>query len=606
MWFVVLVIVLFVLWGLGALAMGIYEGLVGAKVSMSQVIEANRLRRFNARKDHLAKGVLYNLPNAISIAGLQRAEQEFQRRKAQPAWMPVRPSWQPRTFAKQTMSPQDPSCSEMDITDVGRILSPNSEPWIDKEAALISRDCSYPGVAPTTAILEFKEFVPPAPLHIEEAKFEFNPARVCESDIARYFSEERERAKCFNESRLQAIARHSALIVQIEKWNSEQRKSWNQYRNASAILIQEELEKFRRCAQQYNDDCRAQSDYFKAQQEGYSRGSKTSVVARTNWIMGSLSLPGSVPRQWQVDFDEEEGILIVEVCLPDIVNRPPMKLVQRREGMVATPLNQSERREHIPKVHPAILLRIGFEIARNDSANVIKLIVVNGWINFREPATGRERVAYTASLRATPDRFREMDIGNVDPLSAFDHLSGKSAGRLVEIVPIEPQLKLRNTDSRFVNARDVIDTLGRETNLAVMDWQDFEHLIRELFEKEFASRGAEVMVTRASRDRGVDAIAFIPDPIIPSKIVIQAKRYVNTVDVSAVRELFAVVQREGADRGILVTTSSFGADSWEFINNSPITLINGAELLGLLKKHGYGFRIDLTEARQALAQSGRE
>jgi restriction system protein len=31
----------------------------------------------------------------------------------------------------------------------------------------------------------------------------------------------------------------------------------------------------------------------------------------------------------------------------------------------------------------------------------------------------------------------------------------------------------------------VLNTLDNTTNLAAMDWQDFEHLIRELFEKEF-------------------------------------------------------------------------------------------------------------------------
>jgi len=31
-------------------------------------------------------------------------------------------------------------------------------------------------------------------------------------------------------------------------------------------------------------------------------------------------------------------------------------------------------------------------------------------------------------------------------------------------------------------------------------------------------------------------------------------------------------------------------------NNEPVTLQNGAELLGLLQKHGYNFRIDLAEA----------
>lgn len=131
-----------------------------------------------------------------------------------------------------------------------------------------------------------------------------------------------------------------------------------------------------------------------------------------------------------------------------------------------------------------------------------------------------------------------------------------------------------------------------------MDWQDFEHLIRELFEKEFTGRGAEVKITQASRDRGVDAIAFNPDPIHGGKYIIQAKRYTNTVDVSAVRDLCAVVRKEGASRGILVTTSTYGADAYAFANNEPVTLLNGAELLGLLSKHGYNFRINLLEARR--------
>jgi restriction system protein len=56
------------------------------------------------------------------------------------------------------------------------------------------------------------------------------------------------------------------------------------------------------------------------------------------------------------------------------------------------------------------------------------------------------------------------------------------------------------------------------------------------------------------------------------------------MDVSAVRDLCAAVKKEGVSRGILVTTSTYGADAYVFANNEPITLLNGAELLGLLKK----------------------
>ena len=140
--------------------------------------------------------------------------------------------------------------------------------------------------------------------------------------------------------------------------------------------------------------------------------------------------------------------------------------------------------------------------------------------------------------------------------------------------------------------------MERGTNIAAMGWEEFEHLIREIFEKEFASSGGEVKVTQASRDGGVDAVAFDPDPIRGGKIVIQAKRYTNTVDVSAVRDLYGTVVNEGATKGILVTTSSFGNNSYTFAKDKPITLMDGSNLLYLLEKHGHRAVIDLAEAKR--------
>jgi restriction system protein len=98
----------------------------------------------------------------------------------------------------------------------------------------------------------------------------------------------------------------------------------------------------------------------------------------------------------------------------------------------------------------------------------------------------------------------------------------------------------------------------------------------------------------------VDAVVFDPDPIRGGKIVIQAKRYTNTVDVSAVRDLYGSVINEGATKGILVTTSHFGPEAYSFAKDKPLTLLNGNELLGLLETHGYKFRINLAEAKSLL------
>jgi restriction system protein len=157
---------------------------------------------------------------------------------------------------------------------------------------------------------------------------------------------------------------------------------------------------------------------------------------------------------------------------------------------------------------------------------------------------------------------------------------------------------MNRKDERLVLGRDVDSSLEPDANLAAMEWEDFEHLVAQLFEWEFSENGIEVKVTRASRDRGVDAILFDPDPLRGGKYVLQAKRYTNTVDVASVRDLYGTVINEGANRGILITTSAYGPDAYEFAKDKPLSLVDGTNLLLMLQKHGKKYRIDLEEARR--------
>ena len=229
----------------------------------------------------------------------------------------------------------------------------------------------------------------------------------------------------------------------------------------------------------------------------------------------------------------------------------------------------------------------------------------NGWVNSIDKATGKEVIGCVLSIQASKPEFMDINLANVDPKACFKKLKGVSAANSTALQPVRPILQLNKDDKRFVPAYGVADALDDSSNLAAMNWEDFEHLIRELFEKEFSTDGGEVKITQASRDGGVDAIVFDPDPIRGGKIVIQAKRYTNTVSVSAVRDLFGTVHNEGANKGILVTTADYGPDAYEFAKGKPLTLISGSELLYLLAKHGHRARIDLMEARALAAEIDR-
>src|SRR5205085_2876033 len=149
----------------------------------------------------------------------------------------------------------------------------------------------------------------------------------------------------------------------------------------------------------------------------------------------------------------------------------------------------------------------------SDIRQNVETVAVNLWSRFFDKATGKPKDAYVLSLRVGRSRIVDIDIVNADALTAFRELGGTFVFSLEQLVPIEPLIRLDREDLRFVQGREVLGSIEQGENLATMDWQDFEHLIRELFEKEFSRRGGEVKITRASRDRGVDAVAFDPDPL---------------------------------------------------------------------------------------------
>jgi restriction system protein len=336
---------------------------------------------------------------------------------------------------------------------------------------------------------------------------------------------------------------------------------------------------------------------FKA---AYLVGEKDAVSEFCDMLLSTSTYPDFIELKFEVGFNPDNGMAVIECELPDkgvIPTLLKVTYVAVSNEIKEKHISDAERDRLYDSLLYQIALRTSFELFNADTPNHLKIIVFNGWVNALNPATGRRDHGCILSLQAGKNEFQQIDLTNVDPRACFRQLKGVSASRLSGLTPVRPILQLQTNDPRFVTAHAVADQLESGYNLATMEWEEFEHLVRELFESEFGKNGAEVHVTRASLDGGVDAVVLDPDPIRGGKIVIQAKRYTNTVGLSAVRDLYGTVINEGANRGILVSTADYGSDSYEFVKGKPISLLNGSNLLSLLEKHGHKARIDLREAK---------
>ena len=358
------------------------------------------------------------------------------------------------------------------------------------------------------------------------------------------------------------------------------------------LLWKEEKKQFENEQQEYNHGI----DEFRNE---VANGN--SVDEFVSIILNDIKLPINFIPTYDVLYDKATKNVVIDVNLPLVTDYPNLKSVayikSRHEYKESYFNDVQMQKMYDDSIYKIILMYINRVFNINNQFDLIDNIVLNGFVESIDKTTGNEFTAYILSISVARENFKILNLKSIDAREWFKKEKGISAAKIAQITPIQPIQRLNKEDKRFVEGYNVVNEINDEVNLASIDWQDFENLIREIFQEEFNSSGGEVKITQASRDGGVDAVVFDPDPIRGGKIVIQAKRYTNVVGVSAVRDLYGTLMNEGAMKGILVTTSNYGNDAYEFAKGKPIQLINGAELLGLLEKHGHKAKIDLKEAK---------
>lgn len=394
------------------------------------------------------------------------------------------------------------------------------------------------------------------------------------------------------------------VSLRNEKLNNDYLDSCRKYDSDVAAIndkIKVAVNEWEVDKQQYYENQVAANARIDELKEQYLKLDTSAIIEYCDLVLSNSEYPDSFPKSFEIDYIPETKIIVVEYSLPSLEQFPTLNEVKViKNELKEYHISDAQLQRMFDTAMYNITLRTLHELFEADIVNAIEAISFNGWVESINKATGYHQNNCILSIQVKKSEFINVNLSLVDPKACFKSFKGVGSSKLSGLTPIQPILKINKTDKRFTNHYEVADSIDDSTNLASMDWEDFEHLIREIFSKEFSTNGGEVKVTQASRDGGVDAIAFDPDPIRGGKIVIQAKRYTNTVGVSAVRDLYGTVMNEGATKGILVTTADFGPDAYDFIKGKPLTLMNGSNLLYLLEKHGHKARIDIREAKNLL------
>jgi restriction system protein len=318
----------------------------------------------------------------------------------------------------------------------------------------------------------------------------------------------------------------------------------------------------------------------------------TGLGCRTPWAVADYF--GMAIEQFPIftDYDTtaraiysaESLHLAVDCTIPSIEHLPDeisFSYSPRDQKIRGKPINEKRKRQLYADTVAQFALAVLSVIFRAGQTEAVDCVTLNGIRDGVNPATGRRAKNCLFSVRTTRDTFEDIDLSHVDALACLRELKAAVSSSPAELIPVRPILELNMMDPRFIETTDVLSSLESRPNLMDLSPGEFEALITNLF----AAMGLETKLTQASRDGGVDCVAYDSRPVLGGKVVIQAKRYTNTVGVSAVRDLFGTVQNEGASKGILVTTSGYGKAAYDFAAGKPLELLDGSNLLFMLAEH---------------------
>jgi len=389
----------------------------------------------------------------------------------------------------------------------------------------------------------------------------------------------------------------------LNSWN-EEKKQFDENFSRSMVKYHEDFAKWSKEKEEFLKEQSRKNSEVEHFIHCYSNGETDAVVEYYSLVLENIKLPLEYDRQVEIELNSENKMLLIDLLLPTIDDIPNLKKVAfiktKNEFKETFHTEAYMKKKYDNIIYQIVLQTLNYIFSLDVPHGFIDSVVLNGKIKTIDKSTGKDIEPYILSINIDKNNFIDLNLSAIDAKAWFKSAKGISAATFADVTPVAPIISISHDDSRFIDGYKVADTLDNSINLAAIDWQDFENLIRELFEQEFNANGGEVKITQASRDGGVDAIAFDPDPIRGGKIVIQAKRYTNVVGVSAVRDLYGTVMNEGATKGILVTTSDYGTDSYNFAKGKPLTLLNGSNLLSLLEKHGHRAKINIKEAKKLL------
>jgi restriction system protein len=394
---------------------------------------------------------------------------------------------------------------------------------------------------------------------------QFDPPQP--SVLGRFFGGDDRYQRRLDEARGE-FERARAVHAQLETNRQHQLADLQRQHDARVAEAQQDVDEHNRAIEEFADNLRSRD--------------QQAVERYLGMVLSAVPLPSGFPRTGEVTYNPlgEQAAVRFELPGPEVVpTTREVQYIKSKDDIRELTRPGKEIAELYRLVVSQVALLCVRDIFESDSQ--LATLAFNGHVRATNPATGHREYPCLISLNIEREALEELVLRDVRPEVCLRHLRALISPHPYDLEPIKPIVDFDLTKYRFVEGLDAVSTLDSRPDLMDLSPDEFEHLVRQVFE----AAGLEGWTTQHSRDDGVDAVMINRTPGRATLTIVQAKRYSKVVGVNHIRELAGAMEEKKAGHGILVTTSWFTAGCWQKAwEHGRMELFDGPRLRSLIQE----------------------
>ena len=252
--------------------------------------------------------------------------------------------------------------------------------------------------------------------------------------------------------RVFAASKHAA---RAEQRQAEYQQALNGYR-AAAQQHAQRLEEARRRHEadvaRQAEEHRQHVEEISALQRGLAARQPEAVVRYLDLVLEAAEYPDGFPHSWRLAYAAASGHLAIEYELPhiDVVPKDKAyKYVKSSDTITPTARPATQIRSIYAEVLRQTALRVVHEVLEADRGGAVRTVVLNGYVNGTDPATGREVRPCLVALATSRERFLDVDLARVDTVACLAHLEARVSKDPSKLQAVEPIVLTGSLDADY-------------------------------------------------------------------------------------------------------------------------------------------------------------